>query len=307
MRPVPRTKRICWTLVAALFAVFASVEAASAQGMISGVVFDVETSEGEPANRVPIALVGTSGTSTVGTTGPNGSATVPYTSTHPTGTRIQVVAVTVSGGMQIALVPDGQTSQECEEAKQQNEDNCQELGVLTWGRTPSVSYRLGGTFTQYVQTGTSGGGQTATSGEHTLYTGLTFGRSRELSSFTYGVRLAGTFSDGPRGGRLAWVGNLSRASLNSDISVTMIELMGGVQVPVGPPVRGLDLYAFGGVVFDRQSSDLDFGSGSDTGFGVRAGLGKRVGDDFKVGGFLGATSRRNATDFEFGIAIVRQW
>lgn len=307
MRPASLSRRISWTLVAALVAVLASVETASAQGTISGVVVGVETNEGEPANRVPIALVGTSGTTRVATTGTGGSATVPYTSALPPGTRIQVVAVTVSGGMQIEFVPDGRTSESCEEAQQQNENNCQELGYLSWGRTPSVSYTLGGTFSQHVETGTPGGGQAATSSEHTLYTGLTFGRSRELGSFTYGVHLAGTFGDGPRGGRLAWVGNLSRASLNSDISVTMIELLGGVKIPVGPPVRGIDLYALGGLVFDRQSSDLDFGSGSDTGFGARVGVGKEVGDNFKVGGFLGATSRRNATDFEFSAVIARQW
>lgn len=280
------------SLLATAASVFLPTQALAQSGLISGVVLDVQTPEGEPAENVPISLVGASGSAPIATTGSTGSASVPYTSTPTSplaGTRIVILGVTVAGGMKIALVPEGETLEECEDAQNQQQTDCEELGAIVWGRTARALARFGARY-----------GNAHPSTHRTFYGGPTLMRTRELGAFGFGadfaVQVAPAFTNG------SWIasGSVRRFGLTNS-TVWVAEVEGGVQVPVRPH---LAFRATGGLALDHTSYEMTSG-GTQTVYTLASGVVLSFPQSpLSILVEAGVTGRRNTQDLGLSTGVL---
>ena len=274
-------------------------------GLVSGVVVDVQTSDGEPAGNVPIRLAGSAGATTVASTGASGSATVPYSSSALGGRRVVVVGVTVAGGQNIALVPEGETLQECDDPSSE-QNSCEELGVLVWGQTQQLSLRFSTGYADAGSPGTSPAREPdwKLAQQRRFMAGPTVQRSRELGAFGFGAELNARLAPAFSGGSWLLSGGLSRYGLLNS-SVWAYEIQGGLQVPVGATVA---LRGMGGMVFDRHHGQ--YSSGTERGFTLSTGVVYTLplsGYRFSIVGEVGLTDRRDTRDIGFGLGLLSSW
>lgn len=83
------------------------------------------------------------------------------------GTRVAVKLATCEGGTDVVLVPEGEPDLACDRARGEDDCDCERLGVIAWGETPSVTIeasRTGATMTTGDAAAGSGSSGVASAG-----------------------------------------------------------------------------------------------------------------------------------------------
>ncbi len=263
------------------------------QGSIQGTVFDVEEENGEPKAGFLIQLAGTLGSTTVATTGSSGSATVPVGTTVPAGTQVGVYVLTVGPAQSLLLIPEGVTSQDCEQAENRNGDSCTLAGALLWANTGTSVVRLG-TVPQLIAS--IAGGPTT----QKLFFGPAISRNLEFEAFKVGMELGRTLFPVLQNSLLFANANVGRLGLANDVTIWNAALTLGVLNPTSNPT--LWWRAALGLVANRQSSE--FTSGSEFGAAFRAGVVMGFAQTYGVAIDAGVERVRGQTQLTVGSSLL---
>ncbi len=263
------------------------------QGSIQGIVFDVEQENGQPKAGVLIQLAGTSGSTTVATTGSGGSATVPAGNTVPVGTQVGVYVLTVGGTQSLLLIPEGVTSADCERADNRNGDSCTLAGALLWAKTGTSVVRLG-TVPQMLAA--IAGGPLS----QTFFFGPAISRNLEFEAFKVGVELGRTMIPVLQNSLLFASANVGRLGLPNDVTIWNAALTMGVLNATSNPA--LWWRAALGLLANRQTSE--FASGSEFGAALNAGVIVGFGQSYGIAIDAGVQRIRSQTQLTVGSSLL---
>lgn len=227
-----------------------------------------------PSSPVPVKVVENGTERVVATTDRNGMTEIGVAALDvPTGTRVRVLVVTCGDATEVILLPPGQSSQTCQEAADDAECDCEEVGAVLWGRTPRL----------VIDTGTGA----FTTGETPLPS-LAIKPSWTFGAGAYYYTMP----------NLEDTGCLDASSCDADD--TGLGFQGLVEYA---PRLGLPVHFGVGVTYGSFTVDQDFGGGDvstvDTNvLGLRAytGLSTSLGDRFRIQGNVGIDWLRNSAD-----------
>lgn len=223
------------------------------EGLVTGVVVEVRPGTAGSGTNLPVQLHSGGTSRSLGTTGPTGTVTVPYTSAVRLQTAMIVALISATTGPgRLVMFPEGETPEECETSQSgatTEEERCQELGAFVWGVTRHLYITLSQVATMVVL-----GSLPGIPSAGTWSVGPMVGRNLEWEAFMLGAALTSYFT-GPwpqlpltaSGG--LWTTRVSNASLWSLSTTVGLLLPTAAFLAVVPHLQG-------GLIASRYSSSL---------------------------------------------------
>lgn len=177
-------RRLVWVL-AAVGAFAISPAPATAQDSLDLSILNAGKA---PSTPVAVSVIDDGRKVAVTRTDGNGNASIDFDMLNlGKGTPVQVNLVTRDGRQEVVLVPPGEVSDDCEEARRDDDDDCRTLGVILWGQTTAarIDVSRGGSMTTGAAATSAVGASSAVSTD--LWKGYSrprFGVSATWSNFT---------------------------------------------------------------------------------------------------------------------------
>lgn len=172
-------RRLAWVLAAA-GALAISPAPATAQNSLDLSILNAGKA---PSTPVAVSVVDDGRKVAATRTDTNGNASIDFDMLNlGKGTPVEVNLVTRDGRQEVILVPPGEVSDDCEEARRDEDDDCRSLGVIFWGETGTarIDVARGGS----MVTGASATGAMASTDIWSGYSRPRFGVSATWSSFS---------------------------------------------------------------------------------------------------------------------------
>ena len=177
-------RRLAWVLAAAGALAF-SPAPGSAQDSLDLSILNAGKA---PSTPVAVSIVEDGQKVAATRTDTNGNATVDFDMLNlGKGTPVEVKLVTRDGTPEVILVPPGEVSNDCEEARREEDDDCRTLGVILWGETVTARIdvaRGGSMVTGAAATSVATTGAMASTDLWKGYSRPRFGVSATWSNFT---------------------------------------------------------------------------------------------------------------------------